>query len=217
MEWFGTWLQAYWLRNYTDVLQGLVFAAVTIFLIFPHEKRRTQIKKFVLSFLTSYNSAQVISGAVKRWIAARHPMTGTMADFLVASVCLIAPLLFLVPLYRKVIGIPGPGAIFIYTLFFCSNCLAMLLAQTAFQRMCLTFAISVFLIFVFRKELHYVLYQRSMLRMNRRFQVSAASFMVMVGNFPGLSLTAARKGWEMSWPMRPPSRTASCSCSLWSS
>lgn len=181
MEWFGTWLSAYWLRNYTDVLQGLLFAAFTILMVFRGQKKSRQIKKFILSFLTSYNSAQMISGLVYRWIASRHQLTGTLADFLVASLCLLVPLAVLIPLYRRVIGIPGPGAVFFYTLFFCSNCMSMLLADTAFQRMCITLVLSVVLVAAFRKELRYVFFQRSMLRMDRRFKTSAATFMVIIG------------------------------------
>jgi hypothetical protein len=51
MEWFGTWLSAYWLRNYTDVLQGLLFAAFTILMVFRGQKKSRQIEKFMgLSF-----------------------------------------------------------------------------------------------------------------------------------------------------------------------
>lgn len=124
------WLSQYWYRNYTDILQGIVFAAVTLFLVFKDTDRSTKIKKCILSFLVSYNTAEIISYATYAGFTSFLSIQGTFLDFLLASGCLLLPVFILIPLYAKVLAIQGPGAAFLYALFFCSNCLAMLLAQS---------------------------------------------------------------------------------------
>lgn len=181
MDVLTRWLDGYLGRNYTDVVQGLFFAAATVFFAFPKQRRMKKVWKFVLSFLVSYNTAQFFSGLLYSLIQTRFPVKGTLLDFLVATGCLIAPLPVLILLYTRVLEVPGPAAAFFYTLFFSCNCMAMILAQTAFQRMVLTLGLSIFLAWYFRREFSYLLFEKSMLRMDYRFRGTADAFMVMIG------------------------------------
>ena len=175
------WLSQYWYRNYTDILHGIVFAAVTLFLVFKDTDRSTKIKKCILSFLVSYNTAEIISYATYAGFTSFLSIQGTFLDFLLASGCLLLPVFILIPLYAKVLAIQGPGAAFLYALFFCSNCLAMLLAQSVWQRMCITIALSIALTWYFQQEIRYLFFEKSMLQMDHRFQGTAYAFMVLIG------------------------------------
>ena len=175
------WLRQYLMRNYTDVVQGIIFATFTTWLVFRGCRPRVRVRKWILAFLTSYNTAQIISGITYLYVIGRFSVKGTLMDFLTATVCLLYPLIPLILLYRKVIGAEGPAATFLYALFFISNCLSMVIAETALQRMLLTVGLSLLLICFFWKEAEYILFQKSMLRMDRRFQMTALAFMALIG------------------------------------
>ncbi len=175
------WLTVYVSRNYTDVVQGVVFAWVTLQLVFQSADTKTKAQKFILSFLVSYNTAQMLSGLLYFGIVSYAQTAGTFLDFLIAAGCLLLPVFFLMGLYRRIVGVQGPAPAFIYTLFFNANCLAMLIAMTTLQRMLITVGLSLALIFCFRKEIHYILVEKSMLRMDRRFYGTAVAFMILIG------------------------------------
>lgn len=48
------WIQTFLLRNYSDIIQGLVFALITIILFFKKASRKTQVIKFILSFFVAF-------------------------------------------------------------------------------------------------------------------------------------------------------------------
>jgi EAL domain-containing protein (putative c-di-GMP-specific phosphodiesterase class I)/GGDEF domain-containing protein len=175
------WMMGYWSRNYTDVVQGVVFALVTVWLVFRDAPPKTKGQKLILSFLVSYNTAQMLSGLLYFAITSRWSLTGTFLDFLMATGCLLLPVFFLMGFYRKVVGVHGPAAVFIYTLFFNANCLAMLIAMTALQRMLITVVLSLALVYCFRKEVRYILFEKSVLRTDRRFHGTTVAFMVLIG------------------------------------
>lgn len=177
----GQWLAAYWSRNYTDVVQGVVFAWVTLWLVFRGADVKTKWQKGLLAFLVSYNTAQMLSGLLYTAIVSQCQVTGTLLDFLIATGCLLLPVFFLMGLYREIVGVQGPAPAFIYTLFFNANCMAMLIAMTSLQRMLITVALSLALVFCFKKEIRYILFEKSMLRMDRRFHGTAIAFMVLIG------------------------------------
>lgn len=181
MEIITDWFLQYLNRNYTDVLQGLIFAAFTLLLVFKDADINTKIRSFFLSFLVSYNTAEIFSYGAYAFITSFLSVKGTFWDFLLATACLLLPVFILIPLYAKVIAITGPAAAFIYTLFFCSNCMAMLLAQSLLQRMIITIGLSIGLTLYFQNEIHYLLFEKSMLRMDRRFQGTAYAFIVLIG------------------------------------
>lgn len=181
MEIITDWFLQYINRNYTDVLQGLVFAAVTLLLVFKDAARKTKVKNFFLSFIVSYNTAELFSYGAYAGITYFISVKGTFWDFLLASACLLLPVFILIPLYAKVIAITGPAAAFIYTLFFCSNCMAMLLAQSLLQRMIITIGLSIGLTLYFQEEIHYLLFEKSMLRLDKRFHGTANAFIVLIG------------------------------------
>lgn len=181
MEIITDWFLQYLNRNYTDMLQGLIFAAVTLLLVFKDADINTKIRNFFLSFLVSYNTAEIFSYGAYAVITSFLSVKGTFWDFLLATACLLLPVFILIPLYAKVIAITGPAAAFIYTLFFCSNCMAMLLAQSLLQRMIITIGLSIGLTLYFQNEIHYLLFEKSMLRMDRRFQGTAYAFIVLIG------------------------------------
>lgn len=181
MEIITDWFLQYINRNYTDVLQGLVFAAVTLLLVFKDAARNTKVKNFFLSFIVSYNTAELFSYGAYAGITHFISVKGTFWDFLLASACLLLPVFILIPLYAKVIAITGPAAAFIYTLFFCSNCMAMLLAQSLLQRMIITIGLSIGLTLYFQEEIHYLLFEKSMLRLDKRFHGTANAFIVLIG------------------------------------
>lgn len=177
----GQWLAAYWSRNYTDVVQGVVFAWVTLRLVFQRADTKTKVQKFILSFLVSYNTAQMLSGLLYFGIVSHVHAAGTLLDFLIATGCLLLPVFFLMGLYREIVGVQGPAPAFIYTLFFNANCLAMLIAMTTLQRLLITVGLSLALVFCFRKEIRYILFEKSVLRMDRRFHGTAMAFMMLIG------------------------------------
>lgn len=181
MEIITDWFLQYLNRNYTDVLQGIVFAAVTLHLVFKDAARKTKVKNFFLSFIVSYNTAELFSYGAYAGITYFISVKGTFWDFLLASACLLLPVFILIPLYAKVIEITGPAAAFIYTLFFCSNCMAMLLAQSLLQRMIITIGLSIGLTLYFQEEIHYLLFEKSMLRLDKRFHGTANAFIVLIG------------------------------------
>lgn len=53
------WIQTFLLRNYSDIIQGLVFALITIILFFKKASRKTQVIKFILSFFCSLSNSRV--------------------------------------------------------------------------------------------------------------------------------------------------------------
>lgn len=57
----------------------------------------------------------------------------------------------------------------------------MLLAQNLLERMSITIALSIALTWNFRKEIRYLLFEKSMLRMDQRFQGTAYAFMILIG------------------------------------
>lgn len=175
------WAAGYFPRNYTDVFQGLVFAGLTVWLIFRGADWQTKFRKGILSFLVSYNSAQMISSLLYAVVTVSVRVNGTLLDFLTATVCLLLPLLPLIYGYKKIIGVRGPVAVFIYTLFFNANCMAMLIAMTTLQRLCITVVLSLLLTWIFREELRYILTQESMLRTDKRFNGTAIAFMILIG------------------------------------
>lgn len=175
------WIQTFLLRNYSDIIQGLVFALITIILFFKKASRKTQVIKFILSFFVAFQTADFISYILYQQVTSLFSLTGTLYDFLVATVCLLLPIFLMIDLYRKVIGIQGPVGTFIYTLFFNANCLAMLIAMTTMQRMLITVVLSLLLVFFFREEIQYIVEEKSMLRMDRRFQWTAMTFMILIG------------------------------------
>jgi hypothetical protein len=95
------WFIKYWNRNYTDVLQGIVFAAATLLLVFRDAYRKTKIKKFFLSFLVSYNTAELISYTIYISTTSFLSVKWTFLDFLLAAGCLLLPVFILIPLYKK--------------------------------------------------------------------------------------------------------------------
>ena len=96
----GQWLAAYWSRNYTDVVQGVVFAWITLWLVFRRADVKTKWQKGLLAFLVSYNTAQMLSGLLYTAIVSQCQVTGTLLDFLIATGCLLLPVFFLLGLYR---------------------------------------------------------------------------------------------------------------------
>lgn len=180
-EFAAQWAMGYFPRNYTDVFQGLLFGCITLLLAFKAADGRTKIRKFILSFLVSYNTAQMISSFLYPLIGRYFDFSGTLWDFIVASACLLIPVFPMASLYRRVLGVKGPVAVFIYTLFFNANCMAMVVAMTTVQRLCITAGLSVFLTWIFRKDIRYIITQESMLRTDKRFSGTAVAFMILIG------------------------------------
>lgn len=179
-EFAAQWAMGYFPRDYTDVFQGLLFGCITVLLAFRASDSHTRMRKFILSFLVSYNTAQMISSFLYLLINRYFDFSGTLWDFLIASACLLFPVFPLTSLYKKVLGVKGPAAVFIYTLFFNANCMAMIVAMTTMQRLCITAGLSVFLTWIFRNDIRYIITQESMLRTDRRFTGTAVAFMILI-------------------------------------
>lgn len=175
------WAEGYLLRNYTDVFQGIVFALLTVRVVFHRADPGVKIRKGILSFLVSCNTSQLLSSFAYAAITSFARRDGTLWDFFLACVCLLYPLLLLIPLYRKIIGVSGPIAILIYTLFFSANCMAMLIAMTTLQRLLITIALSLLLVRIFWGELQYVLTRKSMLQTDKKYSGTAIAFMILIG------------------------------------
>ena len=105
MEIITDWFLQYLNRNYTDVLQGLIFAAVTLLLVFKDADTNIKIRSFFLSFLVSYNTAEIFSYGAYAVITSSLCVKGTFWDLLLATACLLLPVFILIPLYAKVIAI----------------------------------------------------------------------------------------------------------------
>ena len=111
-----TWSSAFFARNFMDVIQALIFSLVTVMLFFRTDARPRQLAKFALSFLVSFNTATIISTLVYQAVCANVELAGTLWDFLLATACLLVPMLPMIYLYKRVIGSQASVAAFIYAL-----------------------------------------------------------------------------------------------------
>ena len=114
-----------------DVIQALIFSLVTVALFFRADTRPRQLAKFASSFLVSFNTATIISALIYQVVYANADLGGTLWDFLLATVCLLVPMLPMIYLYKRIIGSQASVAAFIYALFFNANCVAMIVSNTS--------------------------------------------------------------------------------------
>ena len=175
------WSSAFFARNFMDVIQALIFSLVTVMLFFRTDARPRQLAKFALSFLVSFNTATIISTLVYQAVCANAELTGTLWDFLLATACLLVPMLPMIYLYKRVIGSQASVAAFIYALFFNANCVAMIVSDTPLSRTLLTVGMTVLLVWLFAKELRYIADEKSILRTDRRFTGTSLAFMLLLG------------------------------------
>ena len=176
-----TWSSAFFARNFMDVIQALIFSLVTVMLFFRTDARPRQLAKFALSFLVSFNTATIISTLVYQAVCANAELAGTLWDFLLATACLLVPMLPMIYLYMRVIGSQASVAAFIYALFFNANCVAMIVSDTPLSRTLLTVGMTVLLVWLFAKELRYIADEKSILRTDRRFTGTSLAFMLLLG------------------------------------
>lgn len=175
------WSSAFFARNFMDVIQALIFSLVTVVLFFRADARPRQLVKFILSFLVSFNTATIISALVYQAACANAELAGTLWDFLLATACLLVPMLPMIYLYKRVIGSQASVAAFIYALFFNANCVAMIVSDTPLSRTLLTVGMTVLLVWLFAKELRYIADEKSILRTDRRFTGTSLAFMLLLG------------------------------------
>lgn len=164
-----------------DVIQALIFSLVTVALFFRADTRPRQLAKFALSFLVSFNTATIISTLIYQAVYANADLGGTLWDFLLATVCLLVPMLPMIYLYKRIIGSQASVAAFIYALFFNANCVAMIVSNTSLSRTLLTVGVTVLLVWLFAKELRYIADEKSILRTDRRFTGTSLAFMLLLG------------------------------------
>lgn len=164
-----------------DVIQALIFSLVTVALFFRADTRPRQLAKFASSFLVSFNTATIISALIYQVVYANADLGGTLWDFLLATVCLLVPMLPMIYLYKRIIGSQASVAAFIYALFFNANCVAMIVSNTPLSRTLLTVGVTVLLVWLFAKELRYIADEKSILRTDRRFTGTSLAFMLFLG------------------------------------
>lgn len=88
----------------------------------------------------------LISTLVYQAVCANAELAGTLWDFLLATACLLVPMLPMIYLYKRVIGSQASVAAFIYALFFNANCVAMIVSDTPLSRTLLTMGMTVLLV-----------------------------------------------------------------------
>lgn len=123
----------------------------------------------------------LISTLVYQAVCANAELAGTLWDFLLATACLLVPMLPMIYLYKRVIGSQASAAAFIYALFFNANCVATIVSDTPLSRTLLTVGMTVLLVWLFAKELRYIADEKSILHTDRRFTGTSLAFMLLLG------------------------------------
>lgn len=179
MHTFITWLNVYPYNNFPDYTQSLLFAGMIIWIFFRQEKTFVKVEKFLLSFLFSFNTANIFAALIKSLVGSFFPVKG-LSSFFVATFALILTVIPIGELFRAVVGKMRTVFLFIYAQFFVSNCLGMLISYTVFQRFLITTILSIAIIFGFRREIRYMAHEKTMLSTDRRFIFSTIFFMCLM-------------------------------------
>lgn len=190
------WIEAYPSNNYADLIQALVFAGVVVSLFFHHEERMQKLKVYLLSFILSFNTANIIAAILYTYFAHTFQLSG-LNRFFLATFVLLLPVILIGETFRLIVGKKNTAYMFVYAQFFIANCLGMLLAYTVFQRMMITVILSLAAIYVFRKEIQYMAVEKTMLSTDRRFIISTLFFMLLLGaeaEMPRIVLDGTRDG-----------------------
>lgn len=196
MHAFITWLNAYPYNNFPDYTQSLLFAGIIVWIFFRQEKTSVKVKNFLLSFLLSFNTANIFAALINSLINSSFPNKG-LSSFFVASFALLLTVIPIGELFRNFVGKRKTVFLFIYAQFFVSNCLGMIIAYTVFQRFLITIILSIAILLGFRQEIRYMAQEKTMLSTDRRFIFSTIFFMALMtaeAEMPRIVLDGSKDG-----------------------